>query len=349
MAQAAAAAPLIRSVQYLRAVAALSVMVFHASLPVGWRFPAGPAGVDVFFVISGFIMASIADARPLSPGSFLAGRVIRIVPAYWAVTLGMVVVSQVAPGVFPTMQPTAGHVVASLLFVPHLDPQGMPYPLLAAGWTLNYEMFFYGLFAVCLALPRAMRFPVLIGTLVGLVAAGRVLECGNQVVQCYTNPLLLEFAAGVCVAGAGRRGLLPSWRGGLVAISVGAGAFAVQHFLPGPSELRLLTWGLPATLLVGGAVAYERQRAVPAVAIGLQLGAASYAIYLVHGLAISAVSRLGHGLPVAVFVAVCAAVSIGAGWAFFVLFEAPVTRVLRRVSGRGGARAVLAVGGERAA
>ena len=80
----------IRSVQYLRAVAAFAVLIFHACEPVGRSFVVGSAGVDVFFVISGFILWHIAAQRQPRPGAFLLGRIIRIVPAYWAVTLAMV-------------------------------------------------------------------------------------------------------------------------------------------------------------------------------------------------------------------------------------------------------------------
>jgi exopolysaccharide production protein ExoZ len=340
MAPASAHPPIIRSVQYLRAIAALSVMMFHASLKAGCSFPAGPAGVDVFFVISGFIIASILEARPISPGKFLAGRLIRIVPAYWTVTLTMLAVSKIAPRLFPNMQPTESHVVYSLLFVPHIHPQGQVFPLLAAGWTLNYEMFFYLLFAACLLLPRRIRFPALIGVLVTLVLAGRVVEIESPVLRCFTSPLLLEFAAGVCVAEAARRRALVSWRIGAVAMVAGGAAFVIQHFLPGASsDLRLLMWGLPATLLVGGAISFEHQLHVPLIPFGMQLGAASYAIYLVHGLTISAVSRLAHMLPVPLFLASCAIASIAAGFAFFTLFERPVTRLLQQAAfGRGAPR-----------
>ena len=255
-------------------MAALSVMMFHASLQAGWRFQAGPTGVDVFFVISGFIMASILEARPMSPGRFLAGRLIRIVPAYWAVTLAMVAVSQIAPRVFPNMQPTTLHVIGSLLFVQRTDPEGQPFPLLAAGWTLNYEMFFYLLFAACLLLPKPARFPALIGILTTLAAAGRVVEFESPVLRCFTSPMLLEFAAGVCLAEAARRHVLPSWRIGAAAMAVGAAAFVIEHFLPPDvsSDMRLLMWGLPGTLLVGGAVSFERQHHAPVVPILLQLG-----------------------------------------------------------------------------
>src|SRR3546814_17001958 len=73
-------------IQYLRAFAALAVVIFHAAERTGHHFAIGAAGVDVFFVVSGFIMMAISDRRPTRPLTFLRDRILRIAPSYWLVT-----------------------------------------------------------------------------------------------------------------------------------------------------------------------------------------------------------------------------------------------------------------------
>ena len=150
------------SIQVLRAFAAICVVVHHAFLtttiltvpPVGsivpplWLVRLCAAGVDVFFVISGFLMAYIAGPylsgeRPVR--RFLAQRVIRIWPPYLIVTLFVcahLLLSRVAAWPFD-LQPRR---LASLVFVPSFNQDGQLQPIVGPGWTLNYEMLFY----VCL-------------------------------------------------------------------------------------------------------------------------------------------------------------------------------------------------------
>ena len=159
-------------IQYLRAVAALAVVVFHAAERSGLNFVVGAAGVDIFFVISGFVMWTLAATRPVSTWAFYRDRLLRIAPLYWIVTLVMAVGA--LAGLFPRIRLTADHVIASLAFVPHRSPSnGEIWPLLTQGWTLNLEMFFYLIFGLILFLPRERRLAMLTTTFVGLVLAGR--------------------------------------------------------------------------------------------------------------------------------------------------------------------------------
>lgn len=320
----------IRSVQYLRAVAAFAVLIFHACEPVGRSFVVGSAGVDVFFVISGFILWHIAAQRQPRPGAFLLGRIIRIVPAYWAVTLAMVAASLMVANSFPRLSPEPWHVLLSLLFVPHADPHGLVFPVLAAGWTLNFEMFFYVLFALSLALPARLRLGVLVGALAGLALLGLVGRPDDPILKSATSPLLVEFAAGALLASRAAADRLPRAWVGACALALGIAVFVAQGFLPNtPQSVRLGAWGVPALLLVGGAVTVERRVGMPTLPFGLLLGDASYAIYLVHGIVVSGLVRLHLPLPFPVFLLVCAAVSIAAGVAFFGLCERPASQALR--------------------
>ena len=157
------------SIQYLRAVAALLVVFYHTIYQIKeyqglfesgiWRF--GASGVDIFFVISGFIMWVTAAARPTRPLAFMRNRIVRIVPMYWIVTLGLFTLSSILPNAIMIVDTTPGHLARSLLFIPHPDPAQPErlWPLLLTGWTLNYEMFFYSIFACALLLPRRLMLP----------------------------------------------------------------------------------------------------------------------------------------------------------------------------------------------
>src|SRR5690242_14114495 len=120
----------IRSIQYLRGLAALGVLAFHAAERAGGTFDLGAAGVDVFFVISGFIMWVIAAERPTTPAAFLSRRIQRIVPLYWAVTLTVAAVAVLVPGSFPRLQVSWAAVLKSLLFVPYEGADGLIAPLI---------------------------------------------------------------------------------------------------------------------------------------------------------------------------------------------------------------------------
>lgn len=138
------------SIQSLRALAALAVVVVHAAdgaaansgnRHFGEVASIGAAGVDVFFVISGFIMYVTACSRPITPQRFLLDRFSRIVPLYWVATFLLMAVLVVGKAPIPDIR----YLLASLALVP-VDP--LPY--LGVGWTLVYEMFFYALLAAAL-------------------------------------------------------------------------------------------------------------------------------------------------------------------------------------------------------
>jgi exopolysaccharide production protein ExoZ len=162
------------SIQYARALAALAVVLAHTgAYGSGNAFHIGSAGVDIFFVISGFVMWTTTASRAQTPADFIANRIVRIVPMYWLVTLALVIAAVCVPALFPRLKIDAGHVVASLLFMPSRSPfNGELWPVLVQGWTLNYEMFFYGVFALVLFIPRQLRLAALSMAFCGLALSG---------------------------------------------------------------------------------------------------------------------------------------------------------------------------------
>ena len=318
----------VRSIQYLRGFAAFGVVAFHASERAGYQFDVGTAGVDVFFVISGFVMWMVTSSKTLSPGEFLARRVQRIVPLYWGVTLAVAAVALLIPGSFPGMRPTVGHVVQSLLFIPHRGETGMIAPLIVPGWTLNYEMFFYLLFAAGLFAPARVRPWALTAALVSLVAIRPLTDVRNPLWATYTDPLLLEFGAGVWLGKAWSHGRLAGPRHRLGAGRRGLGGFHRRHSGrprcradAGPSV------GPARLALVAGAVSLEHARPLPHWWPIRALGDASYSVYVVHALAISAAFRLfqkiGLASPTPLFVL---SSGVAAGMLVYQLVEKPMMK-----------------------
>ena len=321
-------------IQYLRAFAALAVVAFHAAERTGGHFAIGAAGVDVFFVVSGFIMWVISESRPITPAQFFRERLQRIVPIYWAAT-GVMVAGALA-GLFPNLKLTPGHVLGSLFFVPHRSPSsGEIWPVLVQGWTLNYEMFFYAVFAGMLFLPSKARLAALTATFVLLAALGLLVGGSNPFVLTYTNTIILEFLLGALIAKLWLVGRMPppGIGLGLIAIALLGFAFVGTTFIGfGP-----LVFGPLATALVVGMLALEKAGTLRHIRSLTYLGDGSYSIYLWHTLAISVVVKLAGALSIPFQAAFALAVLAGTivGVACYEILEKPLTVAFKRHRRRG--------------
>jgi exopolysaccharide production protein ExoZ len=129
----------------------------------------------------------------------MLNRIKRIVPLYWLATLAMVACAIAAPALFKTLRWDGEALVKSLLFVPYysLSFPDKVEPLLVPGWSLNYEMFFYVMFAAVLLVGRNWRVPLMVGVMAGLVTIGLVWHPKAAALATYTSPRLLEFGAGM--------------------------------------------------------------------------------------------------------------------------------------------------------
>ena len=316
-------------IQYLRAAASLSVVLFHAIDRAGLWFGAAAAGVDVFFVLSGLVIWLSISQASTTPASFAARRLIRIVPLYWAVTLVLAITALILPALFARLHLSFFGFLHSLFFIPYRNANGQVLPLLAPGWTLNYEIFFYVLVALVLFLPRRLRLSGLFSVIGALLAIGLMLGGRNPILREVTNPLLLEFAGGVGLAHLWQRGHLSGASLGCGAIALAITGLAVIASLGVPvNRYRVLLWGIPAILLVAGVVMIETAGKLPSWPAFALLGDASYSIYLIHPLLISAVAKLWPRLPL-LMVPIDLALALPVGIASFLLFEKPVTNCLR--------------------
>lgn len=316
------------SIQHLRGMAALSVALFHACQWSQINFATGQAGVDVFFVISGFVMWTTTSGAPVRPLAFLRRRLVRVAPLYWVITLALAAGVMLFPARFPDLVVTPGHLLLSVAFVQHMNPAGQPFPLLAPGWTLNYEAVFYLAFGALLWLPAARRMFALTVTLLVLALAGFAWPPAYQMLL---NPLFLEFLAGVWLGRMAQLQLLPDRSLGWLLFGGGIGLFVTIQMLNMDWDLwRPMVWGAPAAMLVAGAVSIEADGGWKPVPGLRTLGDASYSIYLVHTLTIGALAMtIGAWNPL-VFIPLAMIVAVVSGLVCWRFLEQPMLRGLRR-------------------
>ncbi|HWK65864.1 MAG TPA: acyltransferase [Rhizobiaceae bacterium] len=315
-------------IQYLRAVAALAVVIFHAAERSGLHFIVGAAGVDVFFVISGFVMWTATSTRPVSTAAFYRDRLLRIAPLYWVVTSIMAIGA--LAGLFPRIRLTAEHVAASLAFVPHRSPSnGEIWPLLTQGWTLNLEMFFYLIFGAVLFLPRERRLAALSAIFVGFVLAGWYLRPEGPLLATFTRPIILEFLFGAVLGKLWLDGRLVGRTMGMAAVATACAGFATLAFFPKAGNE--LLFGLLAIVLVTGAVSVEQCGQIRQLPWLGYLGDASYSIYLWHTLAISVVAKAAGILPLGQLPALVLGVAGGTmlGIFSYELVEKPLVALMK--------------------
>ena len=312
------------TVQALRAVAALCVVGMH--IPAIER---GAFGVDLFFVISGFIVCHVAAA---DPGQFIVKRIFRVIPLYWLCTIALFAVALAAPQLMGATRGNASELVKSLLFIPFVKNNGNVHPLLYLGWTLNYEILFYGLFALALVLAPRRAHAAALGALLTLVVLGQVVDFENVALKFWTAPIVIEFAYGIAAYHVWRSGVL-SRLPTLAAVLLAIGAWLLMAAWRADETTRHWQYGLPATVVFLAVLSLERRWSVPA--LWLLIGNASYSLYLTHAYVIQALQKkvvlLDSFTPAKVtlmllVVALCCALAV----ACFKLIERPSNLWLRR-------------------
>jgi exopolysaccharide production protein ExoZ len=339
-------------VQMLRAVAALAV-VFHHSLEESngaatafspdWLTTFGASGVDIFFVISGFIMlyTSFPTARPpISPGSFLFRRATRIYPFYWVCCLGMLGI--VFIGFLRHHRLTSPEIALSLALLPS------PHLIVTVSWTLIYEVYFYLIFAITLVFRSALASAGVTTAVIAILwLVGRMLDAG--VIQAFlTDPIPFEFVAGLWLAIAftreavARRRWVVSYAWailgfGLLALAPVYVSHATTAGLAGWP--RVLAWGLPSTLIVAAFLSIAPPRNAFQRLL-VFLGDASYALYLTHvfvmiGYALILKIKSISQAPQIVIVFMIFLLAVAVGVAAHLIVEKPLSRTVRRWTGHG--------------
>jgi len=328
-------------VQAVRGLAAILVVYSHT----GHSPCFGVIGVDIFFVLSGYMMAMIMQEGP-GPAQFITRRFMRIAPLYFVCTLTAFIFSITVVGFRGSgYVPTWVEFIKSVLFVPYQAANGSYFPILIPGWTLNYEMYFYLCCALALFFTRKNHTIWTTAIVATCVMLGSLLVAGSTARLFLANPIVVEFVAGMLlwhvlskpVAGAP---ILRSPYALPVALIVAftlENNFQIYRSIPGDIR-RVLLYGPLAAAVVALSIWGEPQflrLGRLARKIFTEIGDASYAIYLTH---LFVVGVLKHVLPsigiksmassVGATLTVMSAVFVGL--LVYRLVDAPIQRLLRR-------------------
>jgi exopolysaccharide production protein ExoZ len=298
----------INIVQALRGIAALLVVSTHvetafrenpnlAGIPWPSRFAGlsgfGGVGVDIFFIISGFIMVYVGVPyfrREKGIGDFLTRRVLRIYPIYWLVTFLLIG--------FATMKTLLGvmsgqtfaesldfdlqwyRLLGAFTLFPTYNELGNLQPIVGVGWTLSFEVFFYFVFVLAILIGFRWGVFFVAAVFAFLVFA---LPIGDSALGAFlTEPILLEFPVGMLIGYAVVLGLRPPKWLLLACITLGLAGYAADIIFNFDYSYRYLFRGIPSALLVFGLIFWEINFGFKVPPLFVKLGDASYSVYLIH-------------------------------------------------------------------
>jgi exopolysaccharide production protein ExoZ len=325
-------------IQALRTAAALLVVRTHATFYTSERLDStvvtwgpGARGVDIFFVISGFVMICAGRkilGRPDGWKIFAQSRVVRIVPLYWFVTTLKVVILLLTAGFVYHARLSLATAASSYLFLPAKNMDGKIEPLVGVGWTLNFEMFFYLLLTLALFL-RVNIFKFIGAVFFALAIASYFRQESWPPVAFYLDSVVLEFFFGMLIAKASMSGLYCPGKAAPWLLTLGF----VLLLLPASDGAipKALINGLPACLIVWSAASLgSLERFIPPFV--LYLGEASYAIYLIHPfispLPPTVMHRLHMNYP-SISIVLGMACGVGLGCILHQFVEVPIASWLR--------------------
>ena len=261
----------IESVQMLRGIAALSVIIYHLGSE------RGNFGVDLFFCISGFIMMLVTERSCVD---FIKKRLLRICPIYYFLTIMAIGVAFIAPNLLRTPSTDLSLILRSFLFI------GGEAPVVGVGWTLNYEMFFYFLFFLSFTISHQYRHIVASVFLGILVILGLLIKFDNLYFHFYTNPILLEFSLGMFAYQIlSKTNIKPVLALLLLAILV-YGSLFFYHI---PAH-RLIAYGIPTFIAFILTVKSLQNYGIPKPLV--VVGNISYSLYLMHPFVITSISKV---------------------------------------------------------
>jgi exopolysaccharide production protein ExoZ len=318
----------IKNIQALRAFAAAFVVFYHCDYAFFGLRPFGAFGVDVFFVISGFIMAYLCAAKP---DRFFQRRLLRILPLYWTATVAVFATCLAFPAMMQTTRPDLAQLAKSLLFIPFLKSPGHIQPTLFLGWTLNYEMFCYATVALGLWLSRSRAIIVSSALVVGTMLACLPFAGRSVVAEFYGNPIVLEFIAGTALYRMWQRIAVPPRAVLWATAGASTAALIALDAAAGPTLRRA---GLMPTsfALVFAVVMLSRSGADTRSRLAVLCGDASYVLYLLHPYAVRPATRLlaRYGVYNLATVMLVLAATVAIAIAVHLYCERPVTRWLSR-------------------
>ena len=318
---------MINNLQILRAFAALNVVLFHTiAISDTYNFKTffllsiggwGANGVDIFFVISGFVMLYTQMNVKKSVYGFLKSRIIRIVPIYWFLNCLLLIIYFLFPNTFRQLVITPEWTISSFMFMSKLILD--KYPIIYVGWTLELEMLFYFFFGLSLWF-RKLSISLI------FVSIGLVLIAISS-----SDFILFEFLGGIIVALVYKKWNL-SKNFGLLILLIG---FVLLCLSIHPSgwiiKYRVVFWGFPSVLIVLGVVTtFQFHNKLFEF-----LGNASYSIYLIQIMSIplfyKIVSKLNLAINTDMLAIFCIITTTVGGAIMYLLVEKPMTNILRKI------------------
>ncbi|MBB3938433.1 peptidoglycan/LPS O-acetylase OafA/YrhL [Novosphingobium fluoreni] len=346
----------LEGVQILRAIAASLVVFGHlqgtirthpgefgafAPVPIN-----GGIGVDIFFAISGFIIVHSGSRLVGQPGGariFLIRRLARIIPMYWAATaLSIMLALWSAKNV-----PSLTHAIASFAFFPVAGTHvGTFYPVLDLGWSLNYEVLFYTIFALSMVVSSRHYIPVALSIICLFAVVGHQEKLGGAL-EFWTSSIILEFGFGMLIASIfqKRRITLPRlYRASMILMGATiyiSDPFGLSKQPITPNDVtRVLGWGIPGLLLLVTAISTPLRSDTAIKRLFLLLGDASFALYLLHPFVITASRHIwsrmipANAVPAEMFLIIAFSLSCVAAVALH-RCETPLTkRLIQQLIGK---------------
>lgn len=330
----------LETLQLVRAVAVILVVFHHSyhllikyygiDAPYFSLFEYGSMGVDLFFVLSGFIIfyihhKDIGNKKRLN--AFILKRFVRIYPIYWVITLSFVFINLMEGNLYSTI-----YFLKSFFLLPQSNQ-----PIIGVAWSLIHEILFYIIFSL-LIYSRRIVYP-LIGTWVVLIIillAWPTHTFENEFVNLILNPLNLEFLFGCLIAfialnfNKNFRWMINVGLCGIVFFVL------IQHI--GNMEInRIVSWGIPSSFLILGLVNWEFRKEISVPKLLLYLGDASYSIYLTHIITLiffdsiikhfDIYSKIEHHVTIAIIAGI---IAVLLGCVFYNIVEKPLLNYLKK-------------------
>ncbi|WP_374951385.1 acyltransferase family protein [Mucilaginibacter sp.] len=336
--------------QALRALAAVLVMLYHGTTLIrqetGYTylaniFTVGFMGVDIFFVLSGFIIFYTYTSKTVHAGGFLKKRFIRVVPIYWIVIIGLILIHVKYPASNQAELNTACTIAASFTLYPS------KLYVLGVAWTLTYEILFYIVFALTASCNIKWFFYTFLAWCV-LIIAFYILQIKSSIfaVNALTNPVILNFGFGCIIAYLFKKhqtlkhwGWVACFGFVLLLVTCLTYYFAVSKDARDPAYTsdmsRVYLFGIPSAILICGLLYFKRH--VPKLFVAI--GDASYSLYLIHAALITFMLRFflkahllqtQNRLNVLIISTIIFAMTIGISLLFYKYIEKPLIKQLNK-------------------